>query len=147
MKKLYGAVLSLVLMTSSVLAGNGAATISDFSGKVLINKGKGFVPAVGVTSLGAGDKVLVGENSFAVLSYAECAVSISSPTVISITKTAPCIGGAEDVAIVQPVAGSVGAPPPTIPVPLIVLGVAGAAGVAIIASGVLDDNNDPASGP
>jgi hypothetical protein len=101
MKKLCGAVVALAMMTSSTLAASATAVISDHSGKVLINKGKGFVPVLGAMSLNDGDKVLVGENSFAVVSYAECAVSISSPTVMSITKTAPCTGSLGDAAVVQ----------------------------------------------
>jgi hypothetical protein len=139
MKAFYGAALALAMMTSSVLA--ATATITDHSGKVLINKGKGFVPAAGTVSLNDGDKVMVGENSFAVVSYADCAVSISSPTVMSITKIAPCGGSTGDFAIVQPVAAPVTA------TPLVVLGVAGLAGAAIIALAVASDDNDPVSIP
>jgi hypothetical protein len=142
MKKLYGAAFAMAMMTSSVLA--ATATISDHSGKVLINKGKGFIPATATMSLNDGDKVMVGENSFAVVSFADCAVSISSPTVMSITKTAPC-AAAGDVTVVQPVADPVAGPAPIVPIPLIILGVAGVAGGVILATGVLDNNNDPVS--
>ena len=93
MKTISASLLALAMFSSAAFAGNVAATISDFSGKVLVNQGKGFVPALGSISLKAGDKVMVGENSFAVVSYAECAVSISSPTVLSVTKDAPCASG------------------------------------------------------
>jgi hypothetical protein len=145
MKKLCGAAMALAMMTSSVLAGNVAATISDFNGKVLINKGKGFVPATGSVALNDGDKVLVGDNSFAVVSYAECAVSISAPTVMAISTAAPCAGASGDVAIVQPVADPVAAEvSPVFPLPLLFLGAAGVVGGVLLFTDVLDDNDDPA---
>jgi hypothetical protein len=146
MKKTLVTLLSLAMMSSSVLAGGSAATITDFSGKVLVNHGKGFAPASGVVSLNAGDKVMVGENSFAVVSFAECAVSLSTPTVLAIAEKAPCATASGDVAVISPVADMDVAAAPIIPVPLIVLGVVGIAGVGLVASGVLDDKNDPASG-
>ena len=136
MKKITVAMLSLAMLSSTVLAGNVAATISDFSGKVLINKGEGFVPASGLVSLNAGDKVMVGVNSFAVVSFADCAVSLSAPTVMSVTREAPCAAGSAGAAVIQPVAAA-----PVFPVPLLIVGVAGLAGFAVVASGVLDDNN------
>ncbi len=146
-KKCVSAVVCAMVLSSTVLAGNvlPTATISDFSGKVLVNHGKGFVPVTGSEALLAGDKILVGENAFAVVSYADCAVSLSSPTVMSVSAKAPCVGGSADATFVQPVAdidpGYVAPVAPLgLPLPLILLGAVGTVGVIAVASGVLDDD-------
>lgn len=147
MKKLTVAFAAFTMMTTSVLAGNVTAVVSEFSGKVLVNKGDGFFPASGIVSLNTGDKVMVGENSLAVISFADCAVSLSDPTVFLISEKAQCSAGSDKMTVISPVAVVADvevAAAPVFPVPLIFWGVAG---VGIIASGVLDDNNDPVSTP
>ncbi len=89
---LVGLLTCAVLATSSFAAGN-VAVVGDVSGKVLVNRGKGFVPVSGSLQLNVGDRVMVGENSFATLSYAECAVSLAKPTVVSVAAVAPCATG------------------------------------------------------
>jgi hypothetical protein len=85
MKKFF-AVVAMMAMVSSATA----ATLSDVSGSVLVNKGKGFVPAAGVVKLKVGDKVLVGEGGFASVAYGKCSVSLDKPTVHAVKKVAPC---------------------------------------------------------
>jgi hypothetical protein len=145
MKKLIGAVLIPGMMSSSVLAGGFAASVSDFSGKVMVNKGDGFVPLVSGVSLNVGDKVLVGEGSFAVLAYEECAVSLSKPAVISVSKDAPCNVGAlsDEAAVVTPAAYT----GPAIAAPLIIGGIGVAVVGTLLLTGALNDDNDPVSGP
>jgi hypothetical protein len=106
------------------------AQFSDIKGKVLVNKGQGFVPATLAMTLKSGDRVLVGEDSSAMLAYEACAVVLDKPAVTKITDTAACA----TVPAVQPVAdvyvppGSGGAAP----------GAAGAApGLAAIPPAVL----------
>lgn len=145
MKKLITAILISGMMSSSVLAGGFAASVSDFSGKVMVNKGDGFVPLVSGASLNVGDKVLVGEDSFAVLAYAECAVSLSKPAVISVAKDAPCNAGAssDDAAVVTPAAYT----GPVIATPLIVAGLGAVFVGTLFLTGAFKDDNDPVSGP
>ena len=76
---LFAGLAVAVLMSTSAFA--GIAQIGDVHGKVLVNHGKGFVPASDFASLNVGDKVMVGAKSFATLSYAGCSISIKSPTV------------------------------------------------------------------
>jgi hypothetical protein len=143
MKKICVSAIALAMFSSSVLAGN-VASITDFSGKVLVNKGKGFVPAFGAISLGAGDKVMVGEDSFAVLSYADCAVSLAKPTVVTIAEAA-CDAAPANATLVQPTADAYTAP--VFPWPLILLGGAAVIGGGLIIGGAFDDNSNPISGP
>ena len=140
MKKFISAVLISGMMSSSVLAGGFAASVSDFSGKVMVNKGDGFVPLVSGVNLNVGDKVLVGEDSFAVLAYEECAVSLSKPAIISVAKDAPCSSGV----VIQPVAdvpsGDYAAA--GLPLPLLFIGAAGVVGGGLILTGVLKKKNN-----
>jgi hypothetical protein len=93
--RLFGAVaLSLALASASVQAATMVAQVGNFHGKVLVNQGEGFVPVSGPLSLKAGDTVMIGEESFATVSYGECSVALTSPTVFSVTKAAPCAEGA-----------------------------------------------------
>lgn len=145
MKKFFSAVLISGMMSSSVLAGGLVASVSDFSGKVMVNKGDGFVPLVSGVSLNVGDKVLVGENSFAVLAYEECAVSLSKPSVTSVAKDAPCNAGAlpDEAAVVTPAAYT----GTGLAAPVII----GGFGVVVVGTlfltGAFDDDNAPVSGP
>ena len=92
--RLIGAIaLSLTLASATVGAASMVATVGDFHGKVLVNQGKGFVPVSGPLSLKAGDTVMVGEESFATVSYSECSVALTSPTVFSVSEKAPCAKG------------------------------------------------------
>lgn len=98
--RLFGAVaLSLALVSASVQAATMVAQVGNFHGKVLVNQGEGFVPVSGPLSLKAGDTVMVGEESFATVSYGECSVALSSPTVFSVTKAAPCAKGEKVAAV------------------------------------------------
>ncbi len=148
----FGLMASLIATVSVAQAANSVAVIGDASGKVMVNSGKGFVPVKGSFALGAGDKVLVGENSFATISYAECAVSLSKPTVFSVTKTAPCLAGeksalAEGV-FIAPVADAGGdtyvAPFPW-PLVLLIVGGGTAIACAVACDDIFNDKDNAAS--
>jgi hypothetical protein len=97
----FGAMaLSLTLASASVQAASMVAQVGDFHGKVLVNQGEGFVPVSGPLALKAGDTVMIGEESFATVSYNECAVSLTEPTVFTVGEKAPCAKG-EKIASVQ----------------------------------------------
>jgi hypothetical protein len=87
-----------VTLLSFVSAAN-AASLSVNGGSVMVNKGEGFVSAVGSVDLKAGDKVLVGDGGFADLAYDTCVVSLSKPTVHVVSKVAPC-----NTPVISPVA-------------------------------------------
>ena len=97
----------LAFGTAIVLSGSYAAWAKSYvslvaiEGNVLVNQGKGFEPVSGVVELKVGDRVMVGENSQAVLSYATCRVKIKGGNVVTIVKDAPCLAGTvtEDAAM------------------------------------------------
>lgn len=145
-KSLVFAAASVVLSGAAV-AGASVAQIDNAHGKVLINQGKGFVPVTGLMSLNAGDKIMVGEQSFATVSYGECTVSLSSPTVFSVSAKAPCIAGAELTAVDGAFIVPTDAPPEEagalLPLlPLIFVGTGAAIVGGLIVSDVLSDNDE-----
>ena len=93
-------VAASILSFASAQASAIVAELGTVEGKVMINHGKGFVPAVGLVSLNAGDQLMVGEKSSAVVNYASgCAVSIAATQVLTISAKAPCKAG-EKVAMI-----------------------------------------------
>jgi hypothetical protein len=144
MKKLFVAVAMFGMVSSA-----SAASLVDVNGSVMVNKGKGFVPAVGTVKLSVGDKVLVGEGGFAAVTYDKCTVSLDKPTVHAVSKVAPC-----DQAVISPVAdldppiaAGLGGLPLTVLLPLLVI--PPLVGCALIdgcpINDLLDDENDPAT--
>ncbi len=84
----------IILTLSSVLASASAqaASLSGASGEVFVNAAKGFAAVAEdqAVDLKPGDKILVRENSFVTVSFKDCAVALSQPTVFTVTKKAPC---------------------------------------------------------
>lgn len=99
------------------------ATVSAIDGKVLVNSGYGFVPAMDSLALKAGDKVMVGKGAFAKIRYQSCTLSLSQSSVFVVTPTAPC---EQPVVPVADMPGAGGAP----------AGGAGGAGAGAGAGGV-----------
>ena len=137
---------SMGLCVSSVMAEPNFAQMQSVQGKVLINQGKGFVAALSGLALKPGDKILVGMQASAVVTYQNgCEVSVSEPKVFKIAKTAPCEAGAKTASVGQsfasPVAssGGGGLPPP-------VIGVGAFSAVAVTAL-VVSLTNKPLSAP
>lgn len=105
MKKHVSLALAGLLAATQIAS---AATLSGVSGSVLINQGKGFVPAQDLIELNVGDQVYVGEGGFAAVAYETCEVALDKPTVHSVAKVAPCeavITPTADVGGLPPVAG------------------------------------------
>jgi hypothetical protein len=110
-RKFISAALVIVLATTTASAAN-FAHLNKVQGKVLINQGEGFAPAIGDVALDAGDKVMVGKEGSATLSYSGeqgCTVSLAPSTVVTIGKTVPCeageVVGAVDSVFVAPARG------------------------------------------
>ena len=89
----------LALSAAIVLTGSKATWAVSYvsliavEGNVLVNQGQGFEPVTGEVDLKVGDRVMVGENSQAVLSYATCRVKIKGGNVVTIAEDAPCLTG------------------------------------------------------
>ena len=92
---------ALLLFGSGQAWAEGNVTLMAIEGNVLVNQGKGFELAMDAVELNVGDRIMVGENSSAVLSYATCRVKIMGGNVVTIAKDAPCLTGtvSEDAAI------------------------------------------------
>ncbi len=95
MKNVVAGVVSaafLIVNIAPALASAPIAEVSGLNGKVLVNHGKGFVPATGSVLLNVGDKIMVGANSSAKINYlnAKCLVSANASSVVTITAAAPC---------------------------------------------------------
>jgi hypothetical protein len=152
MKRIISSALICLFASASVVsAAQSVATVQDVSGKVLVNKGKGFAPVAGSVQLNAGDRILVGEDSFATISYAECAVSLAKPTVFTVAKAAPCVAGqvgtVVDGVMVSPVADVPSTYAAPLPWPAILLIGGGAAVVTVIAVSTKGKKGTPASPP
>lgn len=131
MKKFFVAASMLALSTVAV----SAASLTDVSGAVKVNMGKGFVDAVAGVELNPGDKVFVGKGGFASVNFGECAVTLAKPTVFAVTKAAPCDATITPTAdVVDDVVA------PVFPIwPVLIVG---AAVTGFIVYEVLDENND-----
>jgi hypothetical protein len=145
-----------VVLTSTAVVAAPAAQLTGSTGKVLVDVGAGFAPVEGVVDLKAGDKVFVGEESGAVISYLNgCSVSVNAASVATVAGKAPC-GKGQTAAVanqlITPVADidagctGVGAFACGAPLlPLLLVGGAVAAGVVVVATGVLSDDDDGAA--
>jgi hypothetical protein len=87
--------LSLVAATGALAAPTETAQVSDFSGKILINHGKGFNKAATNVGLKPGDSVFIGDNSAITISYqaAQCKVTYNTPQTLFVPAKAPCKAG------------------------------------------------------
>ena len=84
--------IGLAFSLSVAIAQANQFAIENFSGKVLVNKGKGYVrPKQGMT-LRNGDRLFIGDRSAVSLNDIEsgCMVDYSAPTVIKIGDDIPC---------------------------------------------------------
>ncbi len=86
-------VSAMLVASTGAQAANSVANLQMFQGKVLVNHGQGFAGATVNARLNAGDSVLVGDGSSAVISFEGCTVNIAKSTVFKVTKVAPCAKG------------------------------------------------------
>lgn len=98
------AVLAAVSFSAQAFAAAPVAVVGAASGKVLVNQGKGFVPLAEGAALFVGDKVFVGKDGKATISYTEakCTVDVAPASVSQVLAAAPCTEG-ETVAAVDSV--------------------------------------------
>lgn len=79
---------------------NVTAEIVAVTGKVLLNRGEGFVAAPALTPLAVGDQLMVGSESSAELVYgaAGCTLNVSAGSLVRIAAEPPCKKG-ESIAL------------------------------------------------
>lgn len=83
----------LALLTTGALAAEPIqiAAISDMEGKVLVNKGKGFVSARSGMALNSGDRVIALDGSRASVVYADgCVSQLRENSLLALQKTDRC---------------------------------------------------------
>jgi hypothetical protein len=134
MKRTLSCALAALMVTASVAsAAQSVAVVQNVGGKVLVNKGKGFVPVTGSMQLGAGDTLMIGNKGSATLAYADCQIDLSKPAVVTISAKA-CDGVKKaDGVFVTPTADMPVAAAPAFPLPaLLLLGGAAVVTTAII---------------
>lgn len=146
MKSIVVGVMSAAYLLANIapaLANAPIAEASGLQGKVLVNHGKGFVPAARLVLLNDGDKIMVGANSSAKINYlnSKCSISANASSVVTVTTAAPCkagvVVGSADTVFAVP-ASNIGAdpsfvPPPDFPIlPVILIG-----GAAVVAGGYI----------
>jgi hypothetical protein len=90
MLRLAIAILAASAFTVEAMAAQSVATISSTDGKVLLDRGNGFHAAKAGMELFHDDRVLVSADSALTISYPDCALAITKPSLLTITKTAPC---------------------------------------------------------
>ena len=129
-----------VLSMNCVQAASNVAEISSIQGKVLVNQGKGFVTLANSSILNAGDRVMVGKKSSAVIAYANgCVVTVGATKVVTVGKSAPCKSGSIVIAPVADVSVAPAVYDPTLP--LVFIG-----GALVVGGGVLLLNNNNNNG-
>lgn len=93
-RRLTLSVLAFSLGAGSAFAAQPApvATLTDVSGTVLVDSGKGFVPAQGDVSLSSGDRVLISRESAAKIAYTgskDCSQTLTTRGVTKVSASCP----------------------------------------------------------
>jgi hypothetical protein len=91
-KRLLIGVLAATLAAGPAGAAQGKAHLTSTNGKVLVNKGDGFIPPSSGMLLNAGDKIFVGHEASAAIRYVadDCQVAVSAHRVVTIEVLSPC---------------------------------------------------------
>src|SRR5688572_11821399 len=79
-------------LVSAKNAGEAKAQITLAKGKVLVNQGAGFVPVAGSESLKLGDKIFVGPEASASITYLadNCIVAAPAGRLLTVDVLSPC---------------------------------------------------------
>ena len=107
--------LGLSLGAASVLAQAPApnATLKEIEGKgkILVNQGEEFVPAVEGMRLKPGDRIMAQDDSEAEVQFDdECTYEVKEQRIVTIPNNSPCAGGVPLVQSLNPAGtGAVGA--------------------------------------
>jgi hypothetical protein len=145
MKRILSCALAVLMVSASVAAAaQSVAVVQNVGGKVLVNKGKGFVPVTASMKLGAGDTLMIGNKSSATLAYAACSIDLTKPAVVTVSEKA-CEGVQKtaDGVFVTPTADMPVAEAAVFPWPLLLIG-GGAVVTTAIIVGTKGNKNSPA---
>jgi hypothetical protein len=96
--------MSSVAMVAFVSAAS-AATLSDVSGSVLVDSGKGFQKVSAASDVSVGSRVMVARGGKAVLAYADgCKKTLAANSITTVVKADAC-KQATQVAAQAPIGG------------------------------------------
>lgn len=83
------------------------AQITDIDGRVLVNQGDEFKPAVKGLRLKPGDRVMVQDDSNVVITYDdECKMDVDENKIVTISDRSTCAGGTPLVQQLNPTGGA-----------------------------------------
>jgi hypothetical protein len=134
-----GFLLSCICATGITQASSiKLASLAQVNGKVLVDKGKGFVTARSGMALGAKDRVITLNDSSAAVVYSDgCMDNLKSNSLLILDKTLGCNKQARSSQTDKPLryAQAIGATVTDVPATAGATGTAGAAGTAGVAGG------------
>ena len=101
-----------LLLSSTAFAADGAATLSNQQGTVLVNQGEEFITATEAQVLKAGDRVLVMEGGSAEVIFNDgCVLPLASGSMAVVSDLSTCAGSVAAVEQIGPShAQAIGAP-------------------------------------
>jgi hypothetical protein len=110
-KRVTAATVALSFAFSPMAFGKDLVVhLVETKGKVLINHGGRFVPALDAMALRAGDRILVGQESTATLAYPDCSVTLAAANIFTVPSAKACAPGETasliDGVFVKPVAAT-----------------------------------------
>lgn len=83
--------LALVIATGAQAELASVATLTQVTGKVMVNKGKGYVAAKSGMSLGDNDRLITLDGSSAAVVYGDgCSSNVKANSVLSVSKVLGC---------------------------------------------------------
>jgi hypothetical protein len=120
MMSLVGA-LALTFAAGAQAETTSVATLSQVTGKVMVNKGKGFVAAKSGMALADNDRLITLDGSSAAVVYGDgCTSQVKANSVLAINKALGCkseVMAVQGQSLASPIRyAAVGDPPPLTPI-------------------------------
>ncbi len=112
MRLIKTVIATSLLLSSTAFAAEGAATLSNQQGTVLVNQGEEFITATEAQVLKAGDRVLVMEGGSAEVIFNDgCVLPLASGSMAVVSDLSTCAGSVAAVEQIGPsYAQAIGAP-------------------------------------
>jgi len=133
MIRLVASAVAIVAFASAA----SAATLSDVSGSVLVDSGKGFKKVSAASDVPVGSRVMVTRGGKAMLAYADgCKKTLAANSITTVVKSGACEQSSQVAA--QAGGGGLGITPTTIIAGGVVVG-----GATAIILGASQDNDTP----
>jgi hypothetical protein len=133
MIRLVASAVAIVAFASAA----SAATLSDVSGSVLVDSGKGFKKVSAASDVPVGSRVMVTRGGKAVLAYADgCQKTLAANSITTVVKSGACEQSSQVAA--QAGGGGLGLTPTAI-----IAGGVGVGAAAAIIVGASQDNDTP----